>query len=145
VIVHRAYSPAVDVWSLGVVAFILLCGYAPFSADDDEALLALVARGKVTFDPRYWACVSPEAKDCVRRMLTVDPAVRPTAEALLAHPWLQPATRGARGGGGGGAGGDLSVALAALKSWKARKRLKGGISALMAARRLTSPMASPAH
>jgi len=54
VLEKRQYGPAVDVWALGVIAFILLCGYPPFTGENDDALFARIMEAKVEFDPEFW-------------------------------------------------------------------------------------------
>ena len=82
------YGKEVDMWSLGVVAFILLGGYPPFNNSDHQEMFRMIRRGEFTFDPEYWSLISPEAKDCVNRLLTVDRSKRIKAEEVKWHPWI---------------------------------------------------------
>ena len=77
-----------DVWSLGVIAFILLSGRPPFGGADDAAVLRRVRRGVFSFTGPEWAPVSQAAKDAIAAMLTRDPAHRATAAGVLKLPWL---------------------------------------------------------
>uniref|UniRef100_A0A3B4XEW9 Protein kinase domain-containing protein n=1 Tax=Seriola lalandi dorsalis TaxID=1841481 RepID=A0A3B4XEW9_SERLL len=77
------------VWSLGVIVYILLCGFPPFYADNDAQLYEKIKRGEFEFLRPYWDPISLEAKDMVRRMLTVDPKKRITCEEAMQHPWLR--------------------------------------------------------
>jgi len=93
-----AYSQPVDLWSLGVVLYILLCGFPPFYGDDDEHMFELIRSGSYSFPEAIdgyrttWSTVSEQAKALVRSLLTVQPAQRASAPEVLASEWL-----GARG------------------------------------------------
>ena len=84
-------SFASDVWSIGVVTYMLLAGYPPFYAgpnDDEQELIKQIIAADYTFHPQSWSSVSEEAKDFVRKLLTVDPTKRPSCEEALDHAWL---------------------------------------------------------
>ncbi|KAL8274699.1 hypothetical protein Esti_001414 [Eimeria stiedai] len=83
------YGSECDIWSTGVILFILLCGYPPFHGKDNQAILKKVQAGEFTFDPRHWKRISEQAKDLVRRCLTYVPSKRITAKEALQHPWIQ--------------------------------------------------------
>lgn len=84
-----AYTPAVDLWSVGVILFILLSGYSPFDHDDEEQLFKNIKEGMYCMDDRIWRYISEGAKDCVRQLLTVDVMNRMTATQTLQHPWIR--------------------------------------------------------
>eukprot|EP00741_Cyanophora_paradoxa_P012435 tig00020610_g12014.t1 len=88
VITERDYAPPADMWSLGVIVYILLCGYFPFYGETLFQVFARVQSGTYDFPEEEWASISPAAVEVVRALLTVDPAKRMTAEQLLAHPWI---------------------------------------------------------
>eukprot|EP00029_Vermamoeba_vermiformis_P001264 TRINITY_DN11434_c0_g1_i1.p1 TRINITY_DN11434_c0_g1~~TRINITY_DN11434_c0_g1_i1.p1 ORF type:complete len:363 (-),score=35.43 TRINITY_DN11434_c0_g1_i1:73-1161(-) len=82
------YTRSVDMWSLGIIAYTLLCGYPPFSSEDDEELLEMSAEGLYSFPSPYWDGISKEAKNLVARLLTKDPSKRITAKMFLADAWI---------------------------------------------------------
>ncbi|XP_062822722.1 serine/threonine-protein kinase Chk2-like isoform X2 [Anolis carolinensis] len=83
------YGRAVDAWSLGVILFICLSGYPPFSETPQKCLRDQICAGSFTFIQEIWDHVSQEALDLVRKLLEVDPIRRLTIQEALLHPWLQ--------------------------------------------------------
>ncbi|CAN0550470.1 unnamed protein product, partial [Ectocarpus sp. 12 AP-2014] len=75
-------------WSIGVIIYIILAGYPPFHDEDQNRLYRKIKAGHYRFDPEYWNDVSSEAKDLIRKLLTVDPTRRLTAAEACEHPWL---------------------------------------------------------
>jgi serine/threonine protein kinase len=88
VLKNKPYGPAVDMWSLGVILYILLCGFPPFYHQDTPGLYKLIKEGKFDFPDPWWTKISPDAKDLVTKMLTLDPAKRATPDMVLSHPWI---------------------------------------------------------
>ncbi|RKP34724.1 myosin light chain kinase [Dimargaris cristalligena] len=89
VLVQTGYGREVDLWSLGVIAFCLLCGYTPFWGEDNPSLFEAIKSGAYEFEEAYWYYISPEAKQFITRLLQVDPDRRPTALDALSDPWFQ--------------------------------------------------------
>ncbi|XP_020093681.1 calcium-dependent protein kinase 29-like [Ananas comosus] len=88
-VLKRNYGPEVDVWSAGVILYILLCGVPPFWAETDEGIAQAIIRSVIDFEREPWPKVSENAKDLVRRMLDPNPYTRLTAKEVLEHPWLK--------------------------------------------------------
>ncbi|KAJ1967916.1 Calmodulin-dependent protein kinase cmk2 [Dimargaris xerosporica] len=90
---RRGYGKPVDIWSLGVITFTLLCGYSPYYyCETPQHMLLAMERHEVVFEKRYWWGVSEGAKDFIRALLHPDPAKRPTAAEALRMPWLSGTT-----------------------------------------------------
>eukprot|EP00922_Rhytidocystis_sp_ex-Travisia-forbesii_P050823 GHVS01075491.1.p1 GENE.GHVS01075491.1~~GHVS01075491.1.p1 ORF type:complete len:552 (-),score=73.52 GHVS01075491.1:1922-3577(-) len=87
-VLRKKYDEKCDVWSIGVILYILLCGYPPFGGQTDHEILKRVEKGKFSFEPPEWSKVSDEAKAIITQMLTYDPAQRISAEEALRNPWL---------------------------------------------------------
>ncbi|KAL1918089.1 uncharacterized protein VTP21DRAFT_3355 [Calcarisporiella thermophila] len=86
----RRYHKEVDMWSLGVMLYICLCGFPPFSEDlAPPALHVQILKGMYDMPSPYWDNISKEAKDLVRKLLTVSPSKRITVEEALEHPWMK--------------------------------------------------------
>ncbi|TMW68026.1 hypothetical protein Poli38472_007698 [Pythium oligandrum] len=88
----EAYGSEVDCWSLGVILFILLCGYPPFGGENHAAIFEKVVSAKYKFSSPEWDDVSESAMDLVRKLLTVDRSKRLTAAGVLRHPWMNPSS-----------------------------------------------------
>lgn len=85
---YAAYGKAVDMWSAGVVLFILLGGYPPFHHANESVMFEQIRKGKFKFDKEVWNTISSNAKDLIQKLLSVNPRARCTAEECLQHPWF---------------------------------------------------------
>jgi len=88
VLAQKPYGKAVDVWSIGVISYILLCGYPPFYDENDANLFAQILKGEFEFDSPYWDDISEEAKDFIRKLMCVNVDQRLTCNCALEHPWI---------------------------------------------------------
>ncbi|KAK4749471.1 hypothetical protein SAY87_026920 [Trapa incisa] len=92
-VLKRHYGPEIDVWSAGVILYILLCGVPPFWAETEQGIAKAIIRSVVNFKRDPWPKVSDNAKDLVKKMLEPDPKKRLTAQGVLDHPWVQNAKK----------------------------------------------------
>ncbi|XP_014829181.1 PREDICTED: calcium/calmodulin-dependent protein kinase type 1D, partial [Poecilia mexicana] len=88
VLAQKPYSKAVDCWSIGVIAYILLCGYPPFYDENDSKLFEQILKADYEFDAPYWDDISDSAKDFISCLMEKDPSKRFTCEQALRHPWI---------------------------------------------------------
>ncbi|VVA32981.1 PREDICTED: calcium-dependent [Prunus dulcis] len=92
-VLKRNYGPEVDIWSAGVILYILLCGVPPFWAETEQGVAQAIIRSVIDFKRDPWPRVSDNAKDLVKKMLDPDPKRRLTAQEVLDHPWIQNAKK----------------------------------------------------
>lgn len=88
-VLKRNYDEKCDVWSCGVILYILLCGYPPFNGPDDKVIFKRVLEGKFIFAEEDWCEISKSAMKLIRKMLTYDANKRITAEQALNSEWIQ--------------------------------------------------------
>jgi len=122
---RRHYGTKCDIWSTGVITFILLGGYAPFFDDNETELFNKIKRCEYRFDSPFWDHISEEAKDLIRRMLTLNPNDRPTANDLLHHAWMVHDDETLRGR-------DITASLVEFRKMQARRRFKGAVHTVSA-------------
>lgn len=94
-VLQSSYTEKCDIWSIGVVCYILLCGYPPFCGDTDPAILKAVKKGQFDFPAAEWDCISKEAKNFIKKMLVLNEKDRASAEDLLQDAWLESCLSGA--------------------------------------------------
>lgn len=82
------YDQAVDMWSVGVIIHVLLCGYPPFSDENQQNLFRKIRIGDWSFKMEFWAHISAEAKTLIKKLLVCNPHQRWTAKQALASPWF---------------------------------------------------------
>lgn len=87
-LLQRCYGKSCDIWTLGVVAYVLLCGYPPFNGFSDKEIFDRILTGELHFEPERWYGVSEEAKDFVRCLLQRDTRLRPRSDLAMLHPWF---------------------------------------------------------
>ncbi|XP_019154468.1 PREDICTED: calcium-dependent protein kinase 10-like isoform X1 [Ipomoea nil] len=92
-VLKRNYGPEVDIWSAGVILYILICGVPPFWAETEQGVALAILRGVIDFKREPWPQVSESARSLVRQMLEPDPKKRLTAQQVLDHPWIQNAKK----------------------------------------------------
>ncbi|XP_060661099.1 calcium/calmodulin-dependent protein kinase type 1 isoform X2 [Drosophila nasuta] len=88
VLAQKPYGKAVDVWSIGVISYILLCGYPPFYDENDANLFAQILKGEFEFDSPYWDEISESAKHFIKNLMCVTVEKRYTCKQALCHPWI---------------------------------------------------------
>ena len=86
---NRSYSEKCDVWSCGIIMYILLTGLPPFNGENDEEIMTKIMNGKFDMNKYPWPIISSEAKDLIKRLLEFDCNKRITAEEALQHPWFE--------------------------------------------------------
>lgn len=92
-VLKRNYGPEVDIWSAGVILYILLCGVPPFWAETEQGVALAILKGIIDFKREPWPQISDSAKSLVKQMLDPDPKKRLTAQQVLEHSWLQNAKK----------------------------------------------------
>ncbi|CAI5528938.1 unnamed protein product [Closterium sp. Naga37s-1] len=88
-VLRRKYGPEADVWSCGVILYILLCGVPPFWAESEQGIFDAVLKGHIDFSSDPWPLISSSAKDLIKRMLKQDIKDRMSAREVLQHPWVK--------------------------------------------------------
>lgn len=116
-VLRRSYGKEIDVWSAGIMLYILLSGVPPFWAETEKGIFDAVLKGELDFESDPWPSISESAKDLVRRMLTQNPKKRITPAEVLEHPWM-------REGGNASDKPIDSAVLSRMKQFRAMNKLK---------------------
>lgn len=124
VMLKQGHGKAVDMWSLGVITYTLLCGYSPFRSENLNELVDECRSGRIVFHERYWKDVSKDAKEFIMTLLQPDPHRRATSTQALQHVWLKGETASDH---------DL---LPEIRKLIAKARLKRGIELVRLANRI---------
>jgi len=124
VMLKKGHGKPVDMWSLGVITYTLLCGYSPFRSENLQDLIDECSNARVIFHERYWKDVSDDAKDFIGHLLQPDPDERSTSKEALRHTWLT-----------GSNASDINL-LPEIKKYMAKARLRRGIELVKLANRI---------
>jgi len=123
-VLKKNYTSQCDLWSMGVIVFVLLSGRMPFHGNSEEQMLD-IKKGKYTFKPEYWSNVSEAGQEFTKALLELDPAKRLTSKMALDHQWLKQSFKEATPLS------DSSV-MSALRSWSLAPKLQRGLMSMMA-------------
>lgn len=126
IMLKQGHGRPVDMWSLGVITYTLLCGYSPFRSENVADLIEESKSGRIVFHGRYWKDVSVEAKEFILNLLQPDPSKRLTSEEALQDVWLTGKTAT-----------DFNL-LPEFRAYMAKARLKRGIEVIKLANRIES-------
>jgi hypothetical protein len=126
------YDQKADMWSCGVILYILLGGYPPFIENNQRELFRKIRKGDYEFHPEYWQNVSSEAKDLISALLTIDPMKRLDAEQAAENEWIREADDDDLEKK------DLGPNLAELKKFNAKRKFKAAVYGVMASNKLQS-------
>lgn len=131
VLLMQGYGKAVDLWSVGVIIYILLCGFPPFYAENDNEMFELIKEADYDFPSPYWDKISDSAKDLVRGLLQKNPDIRLKSEDALKHPWVI----------GESASTEVNTELiATLKEFNAKRKFQQGVGKLITINRFKNAM-----
>ncbi|EAN34221.1 Protein kinase domain protein [Theileria parva strain Muguga] len=128
-VLNRNYHEKCDVWSCGIILYILLCGYPPFTSPNDSDIIRMIIAGKYTFPDKEWRDVSEDAKNLIDLMLTYDPKKRISAAQALNHPWV---LKYSNAGRETAPTRSMSLALQNLKTFTKTQKLAQAVMLLMA-------------
>ena len=126
IMLKQGHGKPVDMWSIGVITYTLLCGYSPFRSENVADLIEESRNGRIVFHGRYWKDVSNEAKDFILNLLQPDPNKRLTSEEALKDVWISGQTAT-----------DHNL-LPEIRAYMAKARLKRGIEVIKLANRIQS-------
>ncbi|KAI8146563.1 kinase-like domain-containing protein [Fennellomyces sp. T-0311] len=128
---RQRYGAPIDIWAVGVITYTLLCGYQPFQAEDQVELINEITHARYEFHDRYWRSISQDAKDFIRRILTLDPNSRPTASEALKDKWMT-----------GTDATDVDLLQTVRENFCPRRALRSAVGAVRAMNRLRTSVSS---
>jgi calcium/calmodulin-dependent protein kinase I len=128
VLTSEPYGKPADMWSLGIILYILLGGYPPFYDTNQQKMFKQIIAGKFEFHDEYWSSVTPEAKDLINKLLEHDHLSRITIDEVYKHPWIQLDTAQL-------AAIDLATSLKAIRKAQSTKKLRVAIKTVIAVNR----------
>jgi len=123
----EGYTEEVDLWGVGVIMYILLCGFPPFYGEDDDEIYDKICEGYFEYPSPYWDNISDDAKSLIDHLLVLDPHTRYTSEQVLNHKWIAENTRTDV----------LGATISELRKFNARRKLRKGIYSVIAMQKLT--------
>lgn len=123
------YGKTVDMWSFGIILYILLGGYPPFYDKNTQLLYKKIMKGAYEFHTEYWTEVSDEAKDLIAKLLVVDQHKRLTVDQALAHSWIIQKDEVLNGR-------VLNRSLTELRKFQAKRKFRVGIKAIISVNRM---------
>ncbi|KAH7330558.1 kinase-like domain-containing protein [Rhizoctonia solani] len=126
----KGHGKPVDIWSTGIITYVLLCGYSPFRATSQAELIEETKRARVEFHHSFWSHISQHAKEFIKHLLNPDPSKRPTAEEALAHSWLSPEPSSPLP--------DVDISSGLRQKYTPRQRWRNAINTVRAMQRLSS-------
>jgi len=127
----KPYDTQADMWSLGVIVYILLGGYPPFIEQNQRELFRKIRKGQYEFHEEYWGQVSKEAKSLISKLLTISPSQRLNAEVAIRDSWIGASASKL-------AGKNLKKNQKELEKFMVRRKFKGAVKTVMAANKLQS-------
>ena len=130
-VLNKKYNEKCDIWSCGVILYIILSGMPPFNGSSDQDIMKKVRIGKFSFSDPCWNNISDKAKNMITKLLTYEPENRPSADECLKHPWITEMSNVQV---------DSTVAMGALsnlKNFRADQKLKQATFAFIASQLLT--------
>nr|CAD7601894.1 unnamed protein product [Timema genevievae] len=127
ILLNKEYDLSVDLWSVGVVMYIMLCGYEPFWDDAGEiGMCKRVVEGEFEFSSPWWDDISDSAKDLISQLLQLEPSSRPTASEALEHPWVKGETPRCT---------NMASVVKRLREFNAKRKFRAATHAVLATRR----------
>lgn len=127
----KPYDTQADMWSLGVIVYILLGGYPPFIEQNQRELFRKIRKGQYEFHEEYWGQVSDDAKNMISKLLTVSPTQRYDAQGAMNNGWIRADDKKL-------AAQNLGVNLEQMKKFNAKRKFKAAVKTVVAANKLSS-------